>query len=545
MATLAVEMSECFSDGINVTTFWPLVLDSVSFHPTPAIDPTPQSAMPTLSPIQQWHFSESNDIGNASFDSTGQSLYIHLRQVPMLDVLAALVHYWPELTVLLSVIVVACCALRIRRVLRRPQSKGSLYCAVCNYELVGLHFHDRSESHEASVCPECSSRMHLLGNSLRTRLTLPVTVIIIAIIVALSAGGLSTIRSGNISNRANWHSESLLPMAKAILGNKFPPGLSVAGDKVIEIDIASGRDIRTICRRPYLTWFPAQMPIDRRTIILARGMNALDCIDMSNGSVLCTLERTGLGSQFAYGAEQIVMFADDTAVAYVVWANSKDGKAHLLAWDLQAGTVTSLLSEDAYRWVRKDGSDAIAGRRFVVFKAQDELHVLTSPKVCARLNTISDDMHVYTISAGTPSVDRPLSIDRRGLSYGHRVIGALEDEIYCIERDGSIVSFDSRSGQLRGTVEHSLAHPGDDLGQSNDGNLVFVTSAFDGAMIVRDLSQMNWIARLNLPANTIDATVLDTSRTGKVAVRVICTATAGYSCSVILFDLSSVYKYKT
>ena len=147
----------------------------------------------------------------------GDTLFI-CGNVGKASVWAMIVWYWPEIALVLTLVLILFLVWRIRRAVKRQQVAREPYCRKCNYRLTGS---------QAANCPECgvklNDRTRVIGKRRR------VVPALVCLIILLAAGGYLAYRwyppvddsqeygfgsdlprEGSVSTWFDWHSKALL-----------------------------------------------------------------------------------------------------------------------------------------------------------------------------------------------------------------------------------------------------------------------------------------------------------------------------------------------
>jgi hypothetical protein len=311
-------------------------------------------------------FSEVADgVRSAVFAPDRPSIYVHLN-MEVFDAWRALVWYWPEvLGAALGVATIA--ALLIAwRVARRRQVAGAPHCRRCNYDLSpqverGERGKFRPPADEGARCPECGVLI-ARARPVRGRRTW-VRLSPLAAAWAVLAGGYGAMliagvaREGRATYWFDWSSASLAGSIKAHqLGGlaKF----IVTGDRVVEVDLRTGKVSRVVTTRRSRTWCEISVTPDGSGLILAgdeRG--TLQLIGTRTGRRKSAVHLPGPGHPMGSRWRTVVGYSPDGKSAYVQWEGEQSEFSGIGAWDLATNRVVALaqtpgFKRDAYWYSR-------------------------------------------------------------------------------------------------------------------------------------------------------------------------------------------------
>lgn len=258
------------------------------------------------------------------------------------------VTYWPEIAAIIVGLIALVCLWRIVRTLRRPRTNGEPYCKKCNYHLATLE-------HDAK-CPECGrviAKVQISGRRLRRRLAVPVTIFLTgpgAVIVVLIAPMPRTqyMKDWWYIDASRLHEFATAHEIEWILEAETD------GDRIFEVDLASGEVVRTIYAHDGRTYWHMSHTPDRRTIILSRspkGFGAgLAAIDVSAGRRAASMRLPGEGSYIGMspskrGAVRPWIQPEQVVVAYV---DRTTEESVVAVWDIESSEFERIASLPVY-----------------------------------------------------------------------------------------------------------------------------------------------------------------------------------------------------
>lgn len=446
-----------------------------------------------IQPRSQLAFSDSDDIGGVAFSPDSTAMYVQLRleAIDPVDVVRA---YWPEALgagVGIAALVLLWLALRVVRRRRRP---GHWHCRRCNYDLTGLAVPLTDDGAAPCRCPECgvdvANRTPVRGRRLSLRLA-PLLVP-----VALLLGGYATLwiaavpRATAMNRDAYWPSTTLASWVQSWQVAWLMPFLRSV-DRIVAVDPASGRRLRTVYTGSFVTYFPLVLTPDGGSLFLSGGSGRLLRVDTRSGRVLGAAVRPG-GSETTGGWQRVIGFSKDGAEAYAVHLHDAELKTRVYGWDLASGRQRLLAETDAYEEILSGGRRGTFAREYFV-QSVEPLRFVSVPDFMERYSGQRD--YVARLQGAGRPPDREIPWPAITGPTQPPVLSADGRRFYIQEETHAVRVMDLHTGEETWFTTAGLFDTGlDQLVLSRNGRWLF-WSMHGGAILARDLNSESWAAR--------------------------------------------------
>ncbi len=433
-------------------------------------------------------FPESSGVHSAVFSADGKSVFVDVAIQPV-DAWGALVYLWPEVLGGVVLIATLLAAFLLVRVARRRRRAGVPYCRKCNYDLTGQ---------SQGRCPECgvetTSVAPVIGRPFMRRVG---PMLAIWLVLASGYGAMWAFRlprSGSASRWLNWPSERLAREADARqIG--WLQKWKCSGEKVVEVDLATGKVTRTIAVRTVASYMDMSLTPDGRSVVLA-GVQGLSLVDVRSGRERAQVHLPGEPMVDVHG-EQVLGYSLDGKTAYVHWVGRQDGICGVSAWNLETGAATTIVKTSAYHDPRANGG--IYGRRFLRVGREEPPRFISVPTFMESFGSKSFVVRVHGADGSSEkSFDLGTAVDCSATpaitpdggsmfltgQYGHGILG-----------------FVPTTGESLGRLNLPMQNAWDTPALNAPGTLLAVPS--HGPIELRDTTKKAWVASLRVPSQLI------------------------------------------
>jgi len=463
-----------------------------------AQSPPPAAYMPTIAPTHVPVFSGSDSVSSIAFAPDKPSLYV-LSRILTANPWPNLVALWPEILGGIVALATLVFLLVLRGLKRRPRIVGKPYCRRCNYDLTAHTTPNPSEYTKsftwppAARCPECGTTLDrakpVRGRRFAHRLA-PALAIWLCLILPYAA--LFAFRTPRNNAAASWF--DLSSTWAATNANSFALqrlGLKpLRTDHIVEVDLATGKVIRTVSLRGSTTYFTLAISPDGRTLFLqSRDKNTLDAISVATGRITSSTKLPGTPMVDVQNPT-VLGFTPDGAAAYLQWWNDAGNKSGVARWNWRTGELNPSLTEVS-------GFARNPGNWPRLFGLRDHNGVGAAPRFYSIVNfmeTMSTKKFNITLHDGAGA---PRSIDVQPLPnpMQHPAMSADGGTLYLSgESMKSMVGIDLNSGMRAGELENTAN--ADHFANSASGRYVILSGIRE--IQVRDTAEKKWHLRATL-----------------------------------------------
>ena len=281
------------------------------------------------------------DVRAVEISPDGQTAYVAAHETAV-RLWPEFVHFWPEWSGALVLILCLVLLWRVRKVARLPQDPGEPHCRQCNYQLTGC---------PSNRCPECGhtidGRGRVIGRPTVHRVApiLATMGVLIAAYAVVRWSGLP--RDGSLSKRYDWFSTSAFRWAE----RTKTEWLSLQGVEVfrlMEVDVRRGKIRERWDMEPCAEWRPDLMTLSSDGNSLFIGRNEPPHIqrwDTRSRRLVQSYRSSGV----CFGMHSMAM-ADDDRMLYVLAPSygNRQWSYSLLRWDIASGAERAaiLLPDD-------------------------------------------------------------------------------------------------------------------------------------------------------------------------------------------------------
>ena len=460
--------------------------------PLPAV---PADPPPVISWIHHLPFPGSDGATSIAFAPDSRSVYINIH-TPTVDIWERLVWFWPELFGAALVLLTITCLLLGLRTARRPQRRGHPYCPRCNYEVTAQLAPGATPG--GPVCPECGCdlrrRRPRPGRSLPGRLAPLMALWLLATgaYVSLWLAGVSRLNAATAwfswpMGAASWTQQNALFSALT--------GTPRQGDLITQVDLATGKTMRTVLRRTARNFTRLAISPDGDSLFIQAAHRAdLARISARTGRTLATVALPG---RLAYGPDidSVIGFSPDGRTAYIQWFDDNKAEGGVTAWNYDTGESRILARTPGYRQVVR-GREISYGRLFLPWPGGTSPRFISWPNYLEAFNTQTFVIRFHESPAAPPRELQPSPVPSAMATPA-------------LTPDGKAMFIHGGQGQtlLRVDLETGASPErlplglggGNGVDLSKDGSLLACQA--DGAILVRDIAAELWVARLEHPAS--------------------------------------------
>ena len=459
----------------------------------------PADGMPTVAPTHVPVFNGSDAVASIAFAPDKPSLYV-LSHVLSANPWPSLVARWPEILGGIVALATVAFLLALLRLKRRPRIAGKPYCRRCNYDLTHQVIAATNPPTTsctwptAARCPECGTPLDranpIRGRRFSLRLAPPLAIWLCFVLPYAALFALRTPRNcaamSWLDLSSTWAAANADSFALKWLGLK--PSDT---DQVVEVDLVTGKVIRTVGRRESKTHFTLAISTDGRTLFLqGRDTNALDAVGVATGRITHSTILPGTPIVDVRGPA-VLGFTPDGSAAYVQWWNETANKSGVARWNWRTGKLDPSLAEVA-------GFARNPGNYPRLFGLRDHNAINGAPRFYSIPNfmqTFPTKKFNIMLHDDSPT---PQSIDVQPIPnpVQHPAVSADGNTLYLAgEYTTSMLGIDLNSGARIGPLQ-STANASHFVTTAN-GRYVVLSGMRE--VHVRDTAQKKWHLRATLP----------------------------------------------
>lgn len=453
-------------------------------------------------PPTQWShhlpFAELPDgIRSAAFAPDRNSIYVHYT-TPVFDTWGFLVAHWPEILGGALAVVSLVALLIAWRIARRRRTPGAPYCRKCNYDLTPQIARDDSgrfaKPSADTRCPECGVLLArarpVRGRRLAFRL-MPVAAI--WLVCAGAYASLWIARVPRDGRAARWFDLSSASLAELVSKRQWTALKKYVdeGDRVIEVDLAAGKIVRTVATRRSRTWTELAVTPDGSGVIIAGDEHGvLQLVSTRSGRRIAQVRLPERDCPLHHPRRAVIGFSPDGATAFVQWAGRETATCGVSAWNLHTGELVTVATTPSHRGAY------IEARDFMLRSASPP-RLASIPGFGESFQTKSFIMRRHEAE---PSADRPAEFKVAPLPNPSqsRVITSDGSKAYLVAQYGrSLLRVDLNDGQTDGQLSAG-PYPFDGalcLGRDDR----YLVAGLHRHLAVRDTVERRWLAQLAFP----------------------------------------------
>jgi|GEM_PF-2745915 len=327
----------------------------------------PLQPVVTLEPTYHLPFDETPNVFSLVFVPDRGVVLVHMH-APALNLWRLGVSIWPELLGIGGGLLLLIALYALRRVLRRPRVRGEPYCRRCNYHLVHLA--------DDAKCPECGrivAKTRVLGRRRWHRLAIPSLLCMVSLTMLATPVLVALPRYPALGERYYIGAPAVLAWAEK---NKIDwiVDRKTAGDRVVEVDLETGRIVRTVYAQATSTFSRLGVNCDATLMFLHGPGNEVRAVSTSSGRCVARMtspDLTALAGPDLEMNEGVVLPSADPQVVYVPGIHQGANESRLLRWRL--GDEPRIVAR-SHLYDRSR-----CGRGFLVRKSGDETTFVTYP----------------------------------------------------------------------------------------------------------------------------------------------------------------------
>lgn len=437
---------------------------------------------------------------SAAFASDGRSIYAHIHE-PTIDLWRLL--FVPRRIIggVVMGIIFLMTAMQARRIVKRRQRLGHLYCRRCNYD-VGTQAGSAAPSGSATAavsdgkpearCSECgldlAARPPKPGRRTRSRLALPIGLLVV--LAGLYAYVCTPWFARHHWSRVqSWTSPWLARFAERHDVWYLKKQIRES-DRVIEVDLETGRAIRTVLRRNSRTYGRLSISPDGKTLVMdGPASESATAFRVSSGSRLGAAVMPGW-VQHSPGLPATVGWSGDSRTAYIAWFDRDKNIGGVSAWNLKTGSARELFRTPGFK--RLD-SRLSYGRLFARLGSDEPPRFVSWPNFMEAHPTKTFKVRVH----GENQPEREFSPTPMPSSMSEPAITPDGRTMFFPVGFGeSIVGIDTATGGTIGTLSTNPGGGNETIDIDGAGRRMVI----DGdPLVVRDIVDRRWVARLVEP----------------------------------------------
>lgn len=477
-------------------------------HPLTEDQRTPTDI--TLEPAHRIAFEGSDTINAVVFSPDGKTAYV-ATDGRSVDLWAAAVSIWPELLGGLSLLVFLVWVWRLTRVRKRPQERGAPHCRKCNYNVIAqapdaaAALAERRRPAPGTRCPECgvdlSKRPPRRGRSMTLRVWLSTTIAALCVLGYAGLHAMGVPRTGPAARWGQWWSDTVDRLAdkyQVAWLNTHRVGVT----RFMIVDSETGRVRGRLCsRRGSLGPGAVMASPDGRNLAVASSDEQLRWISTRTG---WTRERVLVDGQFPFEPGSSALLGCSEPQDPWVWCVVVDqarGLSRVLRWRPSSGERVVVVEESAHAEVMNNGMKRVFARRCALLPWPTETGLATWPSFMAIANGGSAPVQVL---GGDGALIRSIMVGARFAALSPLVVTPDGERLFVSGAHEGIFGFDLNTGESLGVLKTAmLESPEHSITISADGSRLFVP-VLSNAVLVRDINQRRWSARLNFPKGFIN-----------------------------------------